>query len=138
MVLDAQTVNRLFRFGALGGVGFVVNLGLTALLHELVGLSEELSFAISLAAVFFGNFLSLRHLVFDASHGDPKRQLAHYAAASFCFRFAQWLSFLALHTWLGVPYLIAVAVVLGSWFLVKFFYYRSRIFKSQTDNKLQE
>jgi putative flippase GtrA len=128
MIFDAATINRLFRFGALGGVGFVVNFGLTALLHELVGLSEELSFAIALAAVFFGNFFSLRHLVFEAAAGDAKRQLVHYAFASFGFRFAQWLSFVALHTWLGVPYLIAVTVVLGIWFLVKFGYYRSKVF----------
>ena len=128
MVFDAATINRLFRFGALGGVGSFVNLSLTALLHELVGLSEELSFAIALVVVFFGNFLSLRHLVFEASTGEPGRQLVHYALASFSFRLAQWLSFVALHSWLGVPYLIAVAVVLGAWFLVKFAYYRTKIF----------
>jgi putative flippase GtrA len=125
----AQTVNKLFRFGAIGGVGFVVNFGLTAFLHEIVGLSAELAFAVALVVVFFGNFLSCRYLVFDATADDPKKQLLHYAFASFGFRFAQWSSFVVLHRWLGVPYLLAVAVVLVSWFLIKFSVYRAFVFR---------
>jgi len=124
-----DTLNRLFRFGALGGIGFVVNFGLTALLHEVAQLSAELAFAIALVVVFFGNFLSCRYLVFDDTAGDFKRQLLHYALASFGFRFAQWVSFLALHTWLGLPYLLAVAIVLASWFLIKFSFYRAFVFR---------
>jgi len=120
---------RLIRFGLVGVVVFGVSLGLTALLHELLGMSEELAFGITLVVVLLGGFAANRYVVFDASGGDARRQGAHYAAAALSFRGLQYLSFLALHTWLGVPYVPAIIVVLGFWFLIKYAYYGKRVFK---------
>lgn len=123
------TLDRLIRFGLVGVVIFGVALGLTALLHEALGLSEELAFGITLVVVLVGGFLANRHLVFNASAGDLRHQSVHYALASVVFRGLQYLSFLALHTWLGMAYPLAITIVLWSWFLIKFFYYGARIFK---------
>ena len=44
------------------------------------------------------------------------------------FRVAEYTSFLVVHTLIGVPYLLAVPLVLGSWLVVKFFYFRGVVF----------
>ncbi len=123
-------LDRIVRFGLVGIVVFGVSLGLTALLHEVLGLSEELAFGITLVVVLVGGFTANRHLVFDASDGDARRQGAHYAVAALTFRGLQYLSFLALHTGLGMPYVPAIIIVLGFWFLIKYVYYGERVFKA--------
>lgn len=123
------TLDRLIRFGLVGVFIFAIALGLTALQHEVLGFSEELAFGITLVVVLMVGFLANRHLVFDAGAGDLRRQGTHYALASLAFRALQYLSFLALHTWLGMSYPLAITVVLWSWFFIKFFYYGARIFK---------
>jgi len=128
MITVPPTLDRLVRFGLVGVVVSAVSLGLTALMHEVLGMSEELAFGITLVVVLVGGFAANRHLVFDASGGDSRRQGAHYAIAALMFRALQYLSFLALHTWLGAPYIPAIVVVLGFWFLIKFVYYGERVF----------
>ena len=123
------TLDRLIRFGLFGVVLFGIALGLTAFQHEVLGFSEELAFGITLVAVLVVGFLGNRHLVFDASAGDIRRQGIHYAVASLVFRALQYGSFLVLHTWLGMAYLLAITIVLWGWFFIKFFYYGARIFK---------
>ena len=98
------------RFGLVGLFIFAIALGLTALQHEVLGFSEELAFGITLVVVLVVGFLANRHLVFDASAGDVRRQSAHYAVASLVFRALQYLSFLALHTWLGMAYPLAITI----------------------------
>ena len=129
MIRIPPTLSRLIRFGLVGVVIFGFALGLTALQHEILGFSEELAFGITLVVVLVVGFLANRHLVFDASAGDVRRQSVHYAVASLGFRALQYGSFLVLHTWLDMAYLLAITIVLWSWFFVKFFYYRTRIFK---------
>ena len=129
MIKLPKTLDRVVHFGLVGLVVFGVSLGLTVLLHEVIGLSEELAFGITLVIVLIGGFLANRHLVFDASAGNLRRQGAHYAVASLSFRGVQYLSFLALHTWLEIPYLPAIVIVLGFWFFIKYAYYGKRIFK---------
>jgi putative flippase GtrA len=117
------------RFGALGAVGFGLNIAITVSLHEWLGAPEELAFAVALATVFVFSFLTGRYLIFSgASHGDPRKQLVKFAISSAGFRFAEYLGFLILHTVLGLPYLIAIVAVLGFSFLTKFFTYSTVVF----------
>ncbi len=122
-------VDRFARFVAVGVVVFPVNVGLTALLHEVAGLGEEMAFAIALAAVFAIGFVANRHLVFGAGAGRADHQLARYLVVAIAFRGVQFASFVAVHTWLGMPYLVAVIGVLGFWLLVKFAVFRSFVFR---------
>lgn len=112
----------------MGSVGFLLNIGITAFAHELLGATEELAFAIALAMVFAFHFLSGRYVIYGASDGDPKRQLLRYALASGGFRGAEYVGFLVLHTAAGLPYLAAAMVVLGASFIVKFFFYGRVVF----------
>lgn len=123
------TIDRFARFVAVGAVVFPVNVGLTALLHEVIGIGAEGAFAIALAVVFAIGFVANRHLVFDAGAGRAAHQLARYLPAAVAFRGLQFVSFLALHTWLGAPYLAAVVVVLAFWLVVKFLVFRAFVFR---------
>ena len=111
MIKLPPTLDRLLRFGLVGLGIFAIALGLTALQHEVLGFSEELAFGITLVVVLVVGFLANRHLVFDASGGDVRHQSAHYAVASLVFRALQYLSFLVLHTWLGMAYPVAITIV---------------------------
>ena len=52
------------RFVIASAVSFGMNLGLAVVLHEIVGLSEELAYAISLAVAFVTSFLLMRYYVY--------------------------------------------------------------------------
>lgn len=121
-------LDRFLRFVAIGAVLVPLNLGLTASLHELARLPEEAAFGISLVVLFLLGFAANRHLVFAASAGRVDRQLGLYLAASVAFRGLQFASFLAVHTWLGTPYLVAIVGVLGFWLVVKFVVFRRVVF----------
>jgi len=127
--MTRSTLGRLIRFGALGAVGFGLNIVVTFVLTETFGAPEELAFAIGLGAVFIFSFLTSRYLIFvGAASGDPHKQLLKFAASSAAFRGAEYLGFLLLHTVMGLGYLLAIPVVLGVSFLTKFVAYSSVVF----------
>ncbi len=128
MARHVPTVERFLRYGAAGGVGFGLSLAATVTLHEVAGAPEELAFAVAQVMVFFFSFLTARHFIFDGSAGDPKRQLIRFALSSAGFRGGEYVGFLVLHTFLEIPYLVAVVVVLGTSFIVKFFFYGTVVF----------
>lgn len=132
MKVDSSTFRRLLRFGALGAVGFGINIAVTVTLTEILGLPEELSFAIALAVVFTFSFVTSRYLIFpEAASGDPRKQLAKFAVSSAAFRGAEYIGFLLLHTVMGLAYLLAIVGVLGISFLTKFVTYSTVVFTSE-------
>jgi putative flippase GtrA len=136
MQAQSTTFRRIARFAALGAAGFVLNLVITVLLHELLGVPEELAFAVALAVVFVFSFLTSRYLIFsDAAHGDPKKQLLKFAVFSAGFRVSEYLGFLVLHTLLRLPYLPSIVAVLGVSFLTKFFTYSTVVFVDDRENQ---
>lgn len=112
-------------------VSFGLNLGITAAGHEWLGLPEELAFLISLGTVMVINFLACRYLIFEASEGSATQQAIRFLASAIGFRSAEYLTFLAIHTWLGVHYLIAVTGVLGFFFVAKFLFFGRFVFRSR-------
>jgi len=122
--------NRFARFVVVGADVFPINVGLTALLHEVLHLPEEAAFAIALATVFVVGFFANRHLVFAAGAGRIRPQMVRYVVAAVGFRIVQFASFLVIHSWLGAPYLFAVVAVLSFWLVVKFVVFRALVFKS--------
>jgi putative flippase GtrA len=119
---------RFFRFAAMGLIGMVLSVGITAFVHEVLGISEELAFAVALASVVSFHFMSGRYVIYGAAAGDPKRQLLRFGLATGGFRAAEYLGFLVLHTLIGVPYLLVIVIVLGSSFIAKFFFYGRVVF----------
>lgn len=115
----------------MSGVSFVVNLGLTHGLHEVLGASAELAFLISLATVMVMNFLACRYFIFDAREGDFRGQAVRFLMSALLFRGVEYLAFLVIHTWLGVHYLLAIAGVLGASFVTKFLFFGRFVFRSR-------
>jgi putative flippase GtrA len=126
---ESKTVGRMARFGAMGALGFGLNVAVTVALHEWLRAPEELAFGVALAVVFVFSFLTSRYLIFaGASYGDPKKQLLKFALSNAGFRITEYVGFLVLHTLLRLPYLLAIVAVLGVSFLTKFFTYSSVVF----------
>lgn len=123
-------VRGMFRYGVLSVASFVATLGITALLHEFAGRSEELSYGVALVVVFVGNFLAMRYYVCDGAGGSAARQLGMFLASSLAFRGMEYAAFLIAHTWLGAPYAAAIVAIQLTSSLAKFFFYRGAVFTS--------
>jgi putative flippase GtrA len=116
------------RFVLLGAISFSVNLSITAGLHELLGVSPDLAFAVGLLTVFAMNFAAMRWWVFPGSDRSLARQLGIFATTSLGFRGAEFLVFLGLRHLAGVYYLVAAAATLLLSMLLKYFVYGSWLF----------
>jgi putative flippase GtrA len=132
--IERVCVVRLFqgsfvRFGLVSILSVSVNIGLTALLHEIFHFSAELAFAIALGVVMAQNFLLSRYYVYDGRSGNPAHQMALFVVSSLGFRGGEYVAFIIGHTWLGAPYLPTILGVLMTSFLIKFFYYRCVVFE---------
>jgi putative flippase GtrA len=118
----------LIRFGLAGLLSAGVALGTTALLHEAGWLDERVAAAIGLAAAFSVNFLVARFYVFRATHIGVWRQLTVFLASSGLFRGLEYYGFFIVNTALHVHYLIALVLVLGCSFVLKFLVYEGWVF----------
>jgi putative flippase GtrA len=125
--MDSISLGEVNRFLAVTVVSAGVTLGAPVLLHELVGMGEEIAVAVALFTAFCLNFFMARIYVFR-SGGAVVPQLVRFAGASLAFRLAEYLAFLALHLWLDLFYVLAVAVVLVVSFVLKFLFYRVFVF----------
>jgi putative flippase GtrA len=124
-------VNGSFaRFCVVTGLSLGLNFGTTIVLHEVLGLAEEAAYALALLAVFATNFVFLRAYIFAAAvRGSARRQFALYALSAIGFRVFEYFAFLVLHTWLGIYYLIAMAVIQTAAFIGKYLYYGRVVFR---------
>lgn len=126
-----KMLNGISKFGLLSITSFVVNIGLTVFLHEVIGLVEEVAYPISLIVVFLINFVSLRHFVYDARSGSIRKQFATFLLSSLGFRGSEYLTFLLIHTWIGIRYTIAIVAISTTSAFVKFFYYKIFVFTAR-------
>lgn len=121
-----------FRWGVNTVASFVVNLGVTAGLHEVLSVRAEIAYAAGLLTVFFMNFGFFRYYVFVQPEPMPiRRQFAAYTASAIGFRVSEYVGFLVLHTMLGVHYIITMFVVQGATFVMKFFFYGRLVFRGR-------
>jgi len=116
------------RFVALGALSFSLSLGITAVLHELFGVSPEVSFAVALVSVFCSNFAAMRWWVFRGTARPWLDQLLGFGLSSLLFRGAEYLGYLLLYRTVGLPYLVAALVVISVSFCLKYIAYGSWLF----------
>jgi len=116
--------NALFRWAQLSCASFVVNFGLTVVLHEWGRMSAEGAFAVALAVVLVMNFFLMRWYVYQAKAGTMWQQFGLYLCSAIVFRATEYGAFLLWHTWYGNDYRVAVVGILVISSGVKFFYYR--------------
>ena len=96
-----QTHNwvQLVKFVAVGASGYVVNIGVYALIHESLGIGHLRSATAAFVAAVFNNFWWNRHWTFGAQEGHAGFQAARFFAVSLvAFFFALGVSQLLVST----------------------------------------
>jgi putative flippase GtrA len=119
------------RFLVLGVLSFSTNLGITAGLHEILGVSPEVAFAIALVIAFCMNFSLMRWWVFRGTERPIMDQLVGFGVSSLFFRGTEYVGYLFLYRIANVRYLTAAVAVLGASFVVKYVVYNSWLFSRE-------
>ncbi|MGF1526356.1 MAG: GtrA family protein [Candidatus Competibacterales bacterium] len=117
------------RFGQVAVASLVTTMAVTALAHEVFGLSEVIAYPLALAVALVQNFLGLRYYVYPNSRGALLLQFVQYTGSSLVFRGLEYGLFLSLHLLGQLHYLLAVGIVALVSFVTKFFFYRHTIFR---------
>lgn len=123
-----STARQISGFGAVGALTFVANLTVIAGLHELMGLSVEISYAGGYTTALFVGFLLCRYTIFAATKGNPFRQFTIFAISSIFFRGLEFIASVLCYKIFGIQYLLAMALIQSLSFTIKFFYYRTVVF----------
>ncbi len=74
---------QLFKFGLVGGTGYLVNLGVFALLADTAGAHYALAAVAAFCVAVSNNFFWNRHWTFAAGDGHPGFQAARFFTVSF-------------------------------------------------------
>ena len=127
-----STIKQGILFILASGIGFAINVGLTAFLHEILGIPPGIAFAAALACAYAVNFFNNRKWVF-ASDAATVPQVVRFLSVSLVFRLLEYLVFLILYSTLGMHYLLAVLISLFSFYFLKFFVYKELVFTSKRD-----
>jgi len=125
--LKKVNIPALVRFFVGGLLSVGVTLGVTAYLHEIVGVHERIAAAVGFACALVTNFLFMRFYVFRGTPVPLLRQLAMFLASSGVFRGLEYAGFWATNA-AGVHYLAALVLVLGCSFVIKFVVYEKLVF----------
>lgn len=73
---------QLFKFGAVGATGYVINLAVFALLTQSLGVYHLVAAVASFCVAVLNNFLLNRHWTFQATEGHAGFQAARFFAVS--------------------------------------------------------
>jgi putative flippase GtrA len=122
------TSHSAFRYAVLGASSFINTIAITAISHEIIGLSEPTSYLIALVSVFFMNFAGMRYYVFVGTSQSALPQSVTFLMTSIGFRLLEYSAFLLLHTFLDLHYIIAIIMVQIVSFLTKYIVYRLYVF----------
>jgi putative flippase GtrA len=120
-------VGQLARFLAASALSFCMTVGL-AEGYRYLGMRPEAAFALTLAMMTCISFGICRVWVFRGSRRPIWSQLAGFALTSLAFRTSEFVAFLVVYSWLGLPYTFCVVGVLGVSALAKFMLLRTFVF----------
>ena len=73
---------QLVKFGVVGGIGYVINLAVFAVLVEALGVHHILSAVVAFCVAVTNNFLWNRRWTFRATEGHPGFQAARFLTVS--------------------------------------------------------
>ena len=119
-----SVLQSAFRYVQISVLSFVLNLGLTVLLHEVFFINAEAAYAVALFSVFVMNFIAMRRYIFAADKQPVSRQFLAYSASAVGFRLTEYIVFIASHTLLGLDYRLLIISISSMATIAKFFYYR--------------
>jgi putative flippase GtrA len=132
MLAIRERIASLARF-ALGGVlSSAVVLGVSAGLHEGGFTGERVAAAVGLAASLVVNFNVMRHFVFRGAQEPLLRQWLQFLVSSGVLRGLEYVAFLIVLDVFQLQYLLALLLVLGASFVLKFVIY-GRVFGAKTN-----
>jgi putative flippase GtrA len=77
-----QSWVQLFKFGLVGGIGYVINIAAFALQTEALGVHHILAAVGAFCVAVSNNFLWNRHWTFDATDGHPGFQAVRFFTVS--------------------------------------------------------
>jgi putative flippase GtrA len=123
------TVKSAVRFLGMSALGFVLNPGITALLHEVGQVPVNIAYAVALCTVFVVNFLLLRYIIYGKTTGSPHGQLAGFAASTLAFRIGEYILFLTLSAFIKVHYIVLIIGISVVFTVLKYLFYGSTIFR---------
>ncbi len=122
-MIKGWTSRSAVRFLLASILSFVINIGLTILLHEVWHAPEEMAFAVALAVVHLVNFVTLRFYVYDGQATRAAKQFMIYSGSAIGFRGAEYVAFLVLHSWLRFDYRVVMTGIIMASATLKFFWY---------------
>ena len=123
-----KTFGQLTGFGLLGAFSLGLNILITLLLHEILHVPVRIAYACGLLTVILTNFYFSRRVIFQ-SDTNIWRQLIIFIASSFMFRGLEYGAFLFQEATIDIEYIPAILLIHGASFFIKFFYYKSFVFK---------
>lgn len=123
-----KTFGQLTGFGLLGAFSFGLNIFITILLHEILNAPVRVAYACGLLTTILTNFYFSRRIIFQ-SGANIWRQLIIFIVSSFVFRGLEYGAFLFQEATINIEYILAILLIHGASFLIKFFYYKLFVFK---------
>ncbi len=106
---------QLFKFGIVGGTGYVINIAVFALLTETLGVHHVLAAVGAFCVAVTNNFLLNRHWTFDAADGHAGFQAARFFTVSIAALGVNLLLLVLLVDVIGAPAVASQALaVLGA------------------------
>jgi putative flippase GtrA len=114
-------------------LSFVINIGLTSFLHQVINMKPMWAYGISLIVLLCINFLLMRYWVYrkHLQPGTLQKQFIATGITSIGFRLSEWLFFVGLNEFFRLYYLVAMFIVMCTSFIVKFFVYDTLIFNKK-------
>lgn len=124
-----KTFCQLTGFGLLGVLSFGLNIFITILLHEILHVHVRIAYACGLSTIILINFYFSRRIIFQSAT-NVWRQLIIFITSSFMFRSLEYGAFLFQESTINIEYIIAILLIHGTSFFIKFFYYKLFVFTS--------
>lgn len=122
------------RYVASGLCGWAVGVGVTALAHDVLKLSVQVSFGLTLVVLFAFHFVANAYFVFRSGAGRDR--LLRYAVVALSFRGLDYLLFAGLTALTSLHYLIAVIGALSVSNAIKFIIYSRHVFGDSRETLL--
>jgi dolichol-phosphate mannosyltransferase len=104
---------QLLKFGLVGGIGYLINLAVFALLARGLGVHYAVAAVAAFCVAVTNNFLWNRHWTFEAGHGHPGFQAARFFAISIAALLINLAVLEALISGAGVADITAQAIAVA-------------------------
>ena len=104
---------QLLKFGLVGGMGYLINLAVFALLARGLGVHYAAAAVAAFCVAVTNNFLWNRHWTFEAGHGHPGFQAARFFTISIAALLINLAVLEALSSGAGVADITAQAVAVA-------------------------